>query len=469
MGAPRNRRTWIETATGMELMVDSGGYGADKRGLDHDEHALVYTSWVKDNIGRISLVTEYDPAGASLQWVEQWRNDFWDEVPPDKFLPIWHEGHGLEELERLCAKYPRVGMTKPESGAAEAKMRSLAATTEVRFHGIGITGPDDLRRLPISTANSTSWVSPTRHGDTQVWAGGRFHWYPAKSKRSARARHRSDVAKAGFDSTKYEAGDRDTVAAYTVWAWKQYESDLASRRAHRGALHYLPGAKNPEVVDLIGVVDLTETRNQEGGVVDLTTQQPRKAELVRRDDKMLFPGLARSMEKSMSERSDGPESVPVLGLSESGLRVCSSCYLSIRCPAYRPEAECAYHMPVEIRTKEQLMRSLTSVLEMQMARVAFARAGEEADVGLINQDVSSEIERFMKMVKDLKEIQSDTTFLRIEAKGKESSGVLTQLLTQAFGHQQGTTLGAQARALNDLDPSRAEEVVRDFIDLDEED
>lgn len=796
----------------MEILVDSGGYGAEKKGINPDTHVRLYTEWVDLNRDRISLVTEFDPAGAELDWIERWREEFWDDFPKEKFVPIWHPEHGIEELEHLCRTYKRVGLTKPDPGAAEAKMRSLAVTAGTQFHGVAITGPDDLRRLPLATASSTSWISPTRYGDTQVWAGGRFHWYPAKSKTQSRKRHRPDIERAGFNPDLYETGDRHTVARYTVWAWQQYEQSLSEKRARRGSLTLL----QPEVADTTEVVGTSPDRNEEGGAVDTSAPQTRTTELVRREEKRVFPGIVQTFEKTVNPQEGEPDRIQVTSLAESGLRHCDSClvpstqvlsnrliwgnigdvqvgdvltgfdehpwgrthrsyreakveevrwsrrqtwriitdhgevvttrehpwliyptsipksargwqradalapgmllrgmevlrsapggdrykggyiagltegdgtfrynpqlprsaqpqpywrvamadkealerlvdylapilarvqpfnpgrhregglvkpalipqpmfkvesravsmlehvlrlitwsnttnsrqfaagylagifdsdgsydgsslriyannrmelehcqrlgrligldfyreefssnvlgcgslrlrggneavrrffmicrpavtrkmdkwwgremtldpwkieavepgpwksvvdiqtststffaaglathncYLSSRCPAFKPGAECAFKMPIQIHTKEQLLASLRSLLEMQMARVAFARAGEEADGGIINQDVSAEVERYFKMVEKMKEIQSDSSFLRIEAKGPQGQGILSELLAGTFGRQQGAALGAQARALNDIDPVRAERLVQDVLDV----
>lgn len=445
-----------------EILVDSGGFGAGRRkNFDHDEHIAAYTDWVAENLDRITMVTEYDPEPMGYEWIEAWRRDFWSQVPAAKFVPIWHERHGVYELEKLCATYARVGVVKPERNI-EAKLRALVAETGVKLHGVAITGPEDLRRMPFATVSSTSWISPTRYGDTQVWAGGRFHWYPAASGDVARRRHAVDFTAAGCDAEKIAEGDRSEVSKYTVWAWQQYESDMAAKRDLAASR---PG--EAQIVDIRRFVDHTEGRGEPDDVVTQSPGVPRTAALVKRDQKIAFPALRFGTQQVVNPQDGDPSTVVVPGFGESNLRRCNSCYLSAKCVAFTEDAECAYHMPIEIRTKEQLLASLTSLLEMQFARIAFSRAGEEADGGPADEIVSKEIGAYFRMVKAMKDIQSDTSFLRIEVTGPAQPGVMSAMFSRYFGPDAAPALSAQNRKANEFNPALVDAALADFIDIDD--
>lgn len=427
------------------VLVDAG---STKEGDDyeHNSQAAVYEEWVKHNIDRISLVVEYDAPSLGLDWAISQRES-WDSIPAEKFLPIWHETYGLDHLEDLAGKYPRVAISKP-SGSLEGRLRSIVARTGVRLHGLGISGPDDINSLPLATVSSTSWISPSRYGDTQVFSGGRFHWYPARSKTDARRRHRNDVDQAGFDGEAFVNGDAHEVARYTIWAWQEFEADVAK---HRGT----PDAK---VITISRAVDHSATGNTDDHSVGHSANHAGMAELVVREADKLFPGLSMRHVKPASGQASDSEGVLVVSVGETGLRSCNSCSLRARCPVFLEDATCRYKMPIQIRTKDELQSTLSSLLEMQLGRVLFARANEEAMGDVINPDVSKEIKLYMDLVAKVKEIESDSSYLSIKATGPAAGGLISQLL--------GATKGAQAeRNAQALDPDKTERLMRNLIDI----
>ena len=131
--------------------------------------------------------------------------------------------------------------------------------------------------------------------------------------------------------------------------------------------------------------------------------------------------------------ADEDESVTVLRSSSTNLRQCNSCYLATRCPAFRDNAECAYRIPVELRTKEQLRAVLSAMLEMQTSRVLFAKFAEEMEGQGMDPALSQEIDRLFKLTKDFKDIEDtrDLFRLEVEARGGSAGGVLSQI----FGSQ----------------------------------
>lgn len=434
-----------------EVLVDAGRSSAPD--FDHDAHAEAYRAWVAANSERISLVVEYEGTGINREWRVMHRMALLDHIPTEKLLPVWHEADGPDELEHLCATFPRVAVVKP-SAVMESRLKVIAGRFPVKLHGLGITGPDDLATLPLVTASSTSWIGPTKYCDTHVWAGGRFHWYPKRSSETARRRHAIDIDGAGFDSEAIAEGNRKEVSRYTIWVWQQYESYLSMRHS-RG---------EGRIVAIRGSVGTTGNRGSEDGSVDHMSSSSESMELVRRTPDRIFPGLTFRQEtiESTGDNPDEPARVVnVPSIIEANLRACSSCSVAKRCPAFDPQATCAYKMPVEIRTRPQLMGSLGALLEMQFQRVIFARAAEEMDGVVLNADTSSAINQYMKMVESLRAIESDPTFFKIEARGPQAQGILSQLLGQARGAQ----AREQAQA---VDPDRAERAIRTVIDIGED-
>jgi hypothetical protein len=93
----------------------------------------------------------------------------------------------------------------------------------------------------------------------------------------------------------------------------------------------------------------------------------------------------------------------------------------------KPNSSCAFNLPVEVKTKEQLKGLLNAIIEMQGARVAFARFSEELNGGYPDPNTSQEIDRLFKIVKQLKELEENKEFIRITAERQTSGGVLSAL------------------------------------------
>jgi hypothetical protein len=431
----------------VEVLADGGGFGA-KAEVDHEDHLAAYIHWVAANAPRLVMAIEYDPVTLGLDWLIEHRA-LYDGLG-DLFVPAWHEEHGFAELESLCDVYERVAITAP-SAATAARLRPLVARTGVKLHGMAITGPDDIAALSLVTAGSTSWISPTRYGDTQVWAGGRMHWYPKKSQETARYRHHHDVEQAGFDADAYAAGDRKEVARYTVWAWRQFEADVVASRTGADA----------EIVALSGRVVPTEDRAVEGGSVGHSADDAHTTELVVREPRTPFPGLFSTDVKLEKPQEDGTDTVRIPILSDSNLRRCNSCSLRGKCPGFQPNSTCIFTTELKIRTKPELDSVLSSMLEMEAKRILFARAVEEADGVMLSLDVSSELKTFMSMVEKVRDIQSGGGFFRVEARGAAAGGLISALI--------GAAAGSQAREQAEyIAPDRAEAILAEVLDVDTE-
>jgi hypothetical protein len=139
--------------------------------------------------------------------------------------------------------------------------------------------------------------------------------------------------------------------------------------------------------------------------------------------------------------------VPVMGTTS--LRQCDSCSLAVLCPLFDSGSSCRYAIPVEIRTRDQLLGILQSLLEMQGQRVAFGFFSEQLQGGYPDANLSAELDRFMRMTQSVKDIQDNRDFLKVTVEGRAQSGVLRRL----FGAE-------RAETLRRVDSDRAEDAVR---------
>jgi hypothetical protein len=136
------------------------------------------------------------------------------------------------------------------------------------------------------------------------------------------------------------------------------------------------------------------------------------------------------------------------------MRACNNCFLASRCPAFQRDSSCAFKIPVEIRSKDQLQALMRTVIEIQGQRVLFARFAEEIEGQGLDGNVGAEMDRLFKSLQAMKDVNDTRDVLRLEMEARGNAGMLTRL----FGRDVGET----ARALPIPVPS--EEVMRRGFD-----
>jgi hypothetical protein len=297
-----------------------------------------------------------------------------------------------------------------------------------------------------STIVSSSWISPTRFGETVIWDQNRLRRYPAEDKDKVRRRHQSHFTQAGFDADKIADDDSHEVARYTIWAWRQLEKSMeAPERVHllnrrnRSTNGHVE-APLETVIDLEPVVDHLAVESNGNGHLLPDVVRP-------------LPVFDFQPVTSMMQNPDGPGTIevtsPVARMGRSGLRQCDSCSLAVVCPLFTSGSSCSYSIPIEIRNRDQLMGILHSLLEMQGQRVAFGFFSEQLQGGYPDANLSSELDRFMRMTQSVKDIQDNRDFLKVTVEGRTQAGVLARL----FGAE-------RAESLRKTDPDKAEQSVR---------
>lgn len=435
----------------FSLFLDSGGASINKGSLSNDdveEYSELYKTFLSGNLDRLTLVSELDAQQMGRDWIREQRRWYEDNVPADKFLPIWHEGETLDELQDLARTYDHVGIPEAAVEAAgnlAGRVNIWASQYGTDFHALACAKPDDLRAVRFASAATTSWLSPMKYGETIIWDGTKLHRYPASMKDMARRRHKMLIDRAGFDPELVAADDPDEVARLTVWSYLRLVESVNKRRPptlldpfgqrQEGQERTVVDKSTGEVVALFaetGATDvdksLPEVRKNERPVANVRAAEERRT----------LPSM------TLKENSDDPtdDGVIVRSASRSN-RMCDTCYLAAQCPAMKPQSECAYDLPLEIKTKDQLVSALQAVLEIQTQRVAFMQFAEDLNGGYADPNTSLEITRLFDLVERLKKIQDDTSFLRIEMRDRPNGG---GVLSQLFGPK-AQELGTLSRPL----------------------
>lgn len=463
------------------LFVDSGAYtvNQDKVGApafsqrDLKDLYLSYRKFVEVNQDRIAFASEFDALPLGRAWIENER-DWWLELlGRDKFLAIWHPEWGIESLQEMCATYSRVGVQQTALGGRNLVplLNSMVANHGVKLHGVAMTKVEEMSTVQWHSVASTSWISPQRYGDTIVWANNELKRYPKAYKDQARKRHRVLFEKIGLDSQKIEEGDSTEVLRLSLWSWRQLEDHI---NRHQGqtpdeSRYGLFQIRTPEQLAAeksVGTNSVTTPRDEDTDPEDASgppgvdapppeTAHPAITPAPR--DKVPLPVMGISTRQSKIVNADGTEEdveVQVLGIRSESTRVCDSCFLASKCPLFEPANSCGYDIPIEIKTRDQFKALQDSLLAMQTQRVLFMKMAEDLEGGYADPNLSTEIDRLNKMIKQKHEIDEGVFSLRMDVKG---SGGGPGMLSRLFGDE----ASERARALPE--PVSADRAIEQYM------
>jgi hypothetical protein len=408
----------------MKVWVDSGATQADKANLSKEEleaYAADYEEFIAYNYDRIEGFTEFDSQVLGLHDIVKNRVVY--ENDP-KLWVVWHEDYSIPLLEQWAGEWKNIAI----SGTAIDSVKNLAVVTQrikgsygTAFHGLAVAKPDTLRAIPFDTVSTLAWISPMRRGETIVWDGAKLMRYPKKMKAQARLRYRTVVEKAGLDYKKFVDDDTKEATKVAIWSYKQLERAMSKN-------------KNSQVSDnsddtlYTGLMELGGVGSNNSGS---EKRKVERAEVVQRDPEDIVPLPVFGYEvKTIVENEGGHDvlkDVAVVQGQWDSLRQCNTCFVKDNCPAFKEDNACAFSLPVEVKTKEQMQGLLRSIVEMQGQRVAFMRFQEELNGGYADPNVSQEIDRLFKIVGNMKDLETNKEFVQITASRQTSGGILSNI------------------------------------------
>lgn len=413
------------------VYVDGGGHQINDLNMTErelQEYADAYLDFVANNAERIAGATELDVKSMGNAWNNYHRAQMY-EIIGDKLWVVWHQETGHTALYSLCERFVNVallGETLEDDTSLAARSRAmLSQFPDLQFHGIACAKPDNLRQVVLSTASSLAWLSPMMRGETIVWDGTRLVRYQKKQKDQARPRYKSIIEKAGLDYDKIINDDSNEVTRLAIWSYLQLEKNLDKRGSKKLS-------DNSEYKDDPGSAETGGSDPDNSPVLGRKLLEQRDVK-----DLQTLPVFGVKVKTIVEKDEDGKDTikdVSILNSNPVSLRQCDTCFVAANCPAFKPGNACAFSLPVEIKTKEQLKGLLNAIIEMQGARVAFARFAEELNGGYPDPNTGQEIDRLFKLVGQVKELEENKEFIRITAERQTSGGVLSAL----FGDKANT-------------------------------
>lgn len=333
------------------------------------------------------------------------------------YLPLWN---GEGELPTGPASRD-IGFVVTDRVFKDKSLnrRTMAARTAWNTLG-AITGSTDIAIGKYDLIVSGAWWSVMKYGETQVWDGKKMHRYNADRKSEVRTRHSDHIAALGIDVDQVMLGNPDEVARLAVSSWQFYEDSLSGASV-------IAFPKSEVTIDEKNDIDFLGSDSK---LVDTRPPEGRH--------RTALPVIGMSAITSTERLGDGTEVIEeqaiIRTVSES-IRSCDNCFLATSgCPGFQPGASCAYSIPVEIRSKDQLQAVMQAMIELQTQRVLQARFAEEITGQELTTEVGRELDRLFTSVEKMRDIMDnrDTVKMTVEARGR--AGVLSRL----FGDRVGT-------------------------------
>lgn len=405
----------------MEILVHPGIPKTQDLGrTELEEFAADYEEFIIDNIDRLTYFTELTHFQVGPDFIRDQRDTVWSEVPPAKFLPVWSPESGHRGLEEMAGKYLDIAL--PGEAMEEAvwlsnMARKLTTNEGTRFHALGTARPDNLRQVPVETASTLSWLSPMTRGETIIWDGTRLVRYPKSMKEQARPRHKAVYERAGLSFDKIVSDDAQELCRLAVWSFDQLETRLTVGNNSNIYDSFEDPAGDDYAENVPAISDRLGT--------EMRKLQPRETHEM--GNLPVFGFEVKTVVEKDELGNDILKDVPVVQSRDSSLRQCDTCFVASNCPAFKPQSMCAFKLPVEVKTKDQLKSLINAIIEMQGQRVAFMRFAEEMNGGYADPNVSQEIDRLFKLIKTTKELDDSREFIRMTVERQGSAGVLSQI------------------------------------------
>lgn len=387
-----------------------------------EEFSADYEEFISDNLNRITLFTEIQHPSLSAEAVNQQRLSAWNEVDEAKFGVVFTAG----DLEDLAVRYLNVFLSGEMAEVMAPVCRKLSAQHGTRFHVMGMAKPDLLRNSPYATTSTLSWLSPMMRGETIVWFANQLHRYPKRMKDQARSRYKVSYEEAGLDFDKILADDAVEVSKLAVWSYQQLEKWM----------------ENPSHISDTSMENQPNNFSQTTPAnADISASESNKLITRNPAEMRVLPVLGVEVSRVIEQDETGRDvikDVPVLRSNSTSLRQCNSCFVKDNCPAFKVDNPCAFSLPVEVKTKDQLKGLINSLLEIQGQRVAFAKFTEDLNGGYPDPNTGLEMDRFFKMLKTIKELDESKEMMKVTFERNGSAGVLSSLF------------GDRAQKLNEL-------------------
>jgi len=344
-----------------------------------------------------------------------WYEGTWMSNTDLLFLPIW-DAVDPTLLRDYTENYD--GVTLPDAVVdnpvavrqARASINKLGQLAAITGRSKGIERFD--------TLVSSAWWNVQKYGETQVWAANRLLRLNADDKRIKREKYASSIEALGCDVAKVLEDDSEEVLRLAIFSWLALERHLV-----RGLSTALV-PRDPSVVD-------SHPSSVPHNVVPITPGVARPPTRTRHHMLPIMGTQSASETRTDEDGNEVEHTLPVISVTPESLRQCNTCTLAIGCPMFTPNAPCSYQIPVEIKTKTQLVGVLRAITEIQTQRILMGRFSEEVQ-GEHNPDLGKEMDRLFAMVERWRNIEDQRDSLKITVDSRGAASPRSQVTVQKW-------------------------------------
>jgi len=415
------------------------------------EIAEHYYGWVAENINEIEIYTEFDALQLGMGYLEEIRDSLRD-VMFDKFVPVWHptgnsQSDGMESLLELGERFGKIGIAQTSlNGRDLVLVLNRMVSRGIELHGLAMTKQDIMQVVNWTSVSSTSWVSPQKFGSTFVWSHNHLKSYSKDQKEQARRKERFVIEAAGFDMEKILKDDPKELLRLSLWSWSQFVESINTKKG-TGVTTSMNSPEEAIEENYDASVD---------GVIEpvrktlstLNRRDPSEKQVIPLIDFDFIKDKRRNKDTGQIEETD----VPTLKIRSESMRICDTCFLASKCPMVEENSNCAYDIPITLRTKDQMQSAMDSILEMQLQRILFMKMAEDMEGGHADPILSSEIDRFNKLAKTSHDMAQEGFSLTINAKQHGQPGIMDKI----FGNMGDTSV------LRAIEPVQTEDFIEVF-------
>jgi hypothetical protein len=383
------------------VFLDSGGFTfrvmQDKgEGLDMSvrDYADEFYTEIQRLKGIFAGVAEVDVDELGTEYMEQKKDEAWAAGVP--IVPVVQPPR-LEPYLELgwFEKYPYIAVGSAALGNKHIgflnQVYREAKASNVLIHGLGATKAEILARSQFYSVDSTTWLNGSKYGSTQLFVAGRLRHYDF-SQKDVRKKYRKRYEEHGLVWEDIEAEKCEEVDLSNALAWKQYADYLRYTAAR---CYWL----TPEEKD--HSLTLRSKAFNADGIIDRGTS------------------LARAQHRRITKIDDADYDDRAHELLH-----CDTCHLTGKCPRYKRNEACGYDINIRLKTAADFQKAVQTILEVEFGRVMAGVLFEKIDGGQIDRNVSAEMQKFLAMCKDARDIFSPRTeeSVTITAKSKNAGG-----------------------------------------------
>jgi hypothetical protein len=328
-------------------------------------------------------------------------------------IVTWHQSRLREGWAEQCRDYPYVGIGSSDTLQVSRWFPYInqARQSKALVHGFAVTKPEYIRKFGLYSVDSSTWLTGEEFGNTTIFQNGRMKFYN-KEHKDVRKRYKKLYESCGVDWKLVEKEDCDAIREITLIPWLQFSEHLESipnkdywtKEINGAPLGSLGPVRGPKSAELPPQSDLPENEEEDENLTQTTVLVP-------------VHNLLRK------ERPD----VTIQDFVASKMR-CNNCYIQESCPFHEEDAECHFQFDTAARNADEMVKSMVGIIAVQRDRVLFGRLAEKADGGVLDKNLSIEVQRYLDMMTTLKALSEDKPSeeeVEVKAKGP---GVVAMLL-----------------------------------------